>query len=262
MTMAELASDVMPDATEDRFLGDRLLIRQPRHGYRAGIDAVLLAASVGGRLGGPQSLLDIGAGVGTVGLCAATRIAGLRVTLLERAPQLCKLAEGNVAANGLSDRVCVAEADLGAPAAALAALGLAQETFDICVANPPFHDDLAGTPARAPLKSASHAMPADALDTWVRFMARMSKPGGRATLIHKAETLPRVLAAFGPRFGKTIVFPVFARSGESAIRVIVSGVKGSRAPLEIRPGIVMHRKGQEFTPEATAILRNGAGLTI
>lgn len=262
MTMAEPAPERVIDTTEDYFLGDRLQIRQPRQGYRAGIDAVLLAASVEDGARGPKSLLDIGAGVGTVGLCAAVRIRDLRVTLLERAPELCELARTNIAANGLAGRAHVVAAEVGTSAAELARGGLVEERFDICVANPPYHDESAGTPARNALKSVSHAMPADALEDWARFMARMIRPGGRATIIHKAEALPRVLAAFTPRFGNTLVFPVFPRSGESAIRIIVSGVKGSRAPQEMRPGIVMHGPGQDFTPEATAILRNGAGLII
>lgn len=248
--------------TEDKFLGDRLTIRQPRQGYRAGVDAVLLAASV--RTGGdePHTLLDIGSGVGTVGLCAASRIPMLHVTLLEREAALVEIARQNIVGNVLQSRVRAVAGDVTAAATELAASGFRPESFDTVVANPPFHDEGAGTRSHDPLKDGSHTMAADALDDWVRFMARMVRPGGRASMIHKAETLPRILTAFEPRFGNIVVFPIFPRTGESAIRVIVTGVKGSKAPVQLRAGLVLHAEGNSFTQEVSEILRSGAALEI
>ena len=54
------------DLTRDAFLGGRLYLWQPRTGYRAGVDPVLLAASVPARRG--ESVLDLGCGVGTAAL--------------------------------------------------------------------------------------------------------------------------------------------------------------------------------------------------
>lgn len=250
------------DTTADVFLGDRLVVRQPRQGYRAGVDAVLLAATVDAAPGGPVSLLDIGAGAGTVGLCAAARLAQLHAVLLERDPVLAHLAASNVAANGLEARVRAVCASTVSGAADLACHGLQQETFDVCLANPPFHDEQAGTLARDALKAASHAMPANALEDWARFMARMAKPGGRATMIHKADALPHILDVMTPRFGALTIFPIFPRAGEAAIRVIVSGTKGSKAPLTLKNGLVLHGEGQGFTSETNTILRYGAPLAI
>lgn len=261
MTQTDL-EQTFSSRTEDVFLGGRLVVRQPRNGYRAGVDAVLLAASVRAPSQDPQTLLDIGAGAGTVGLCAATRMPGLSAVLLEREPSLAQLADENIIANALEARVRAVAASVTSTADELAALALAPESFAEVVANPPFHDEGAGTAATHPLKAGSHAMPAAELDDWARFMARMVRPGGRATLIHKADALARVLAAMGPRFGGLTVLPIHARAGESAIRIIVSGVKGSRAPLILRPPFILHGEGQEFTPEATAILRMGGALPI
>ena len=49
--MARLIWGVTEDVTCDAFLGGRLQILQPRHGYRAGVDPVLLAASIAARAG-------------------------------------------------------------------------------------------------------------------------------------------------------------------------------------------------------------------
>jgi tRNA1(Val) A37 N6-methylase TrmN6 len=252
-------SDAMPDTTQDYFLGDRLSICQPVRGYRAGIDAVLLAACA---RDGDSPLLDLGAGVGTVGLCAAVRCCELRVVLLERQAELADLARANVVGNHLEGRVSVVEAEIGETLPPDASKLLKAGTFAHVVANPPFHDEAAGTSSLWPLKAVSHAMTADALEHWARFMARMAMPGGRATMIHKAEALPRILAAFENRFGGITILPIYPRDGAPAIRVIVDGVKGSRASIVIKPGLILHGSGNAFRPDADAILRDGVALAI
>jgi tRNA1(Val) A37 N6-methylase TrmN6 len=247
------------DTTSDVFLGDRLTIHQPVKGYRAGIDAVLLAACA---RDGEGPILDLGAGAGTVGLCAAVRCPDVSIVLVEREAELAALARHNIVANGLEDRVRVVEADIGERLSTAAARDLPADTFAHVLANPPFHDEGAGTPAHWPLKAVSHAMTADALETWVRFMARSAMPGGKATMIHKAEALPRILNAFENRFGSIAILPIHAREREPAIRVLVEGIKGSRAPLKIKPGLILHGEGNVFRPGVDAILRQGAALNF
>jgi tRNA1Val (adenine37-N6)-methyltransferase len=46
------------ETTFDAFLGGRITLEQPTKGYRAGVDPVLLAASVPARAG--QSVLELG----------------------------------------------------------------------------------------------------------------------------------------------------------------------------------------------------------
>jgi tRNA1(Val) A37 N6-methylase TrmN6 len=43
----------------------------------------------------------------------------------------------------------------------------------------------------------------------------------------------------------------------AASRIIVQGIKGSRGPLQILPGLILHSRGAQFTPEAEGILRDG-----
>lgn len=246
--------------TDDLFLGGALTIRQPRHGYRAGTDAVLLAATLAPETSDRGPVLDVGAGVGVIGLCVARRCPSARAVLLERDPGLAALARANVEGNDLTDRVSVVETDLARATAALDAGGIKSESFPVVLANPPYHDDRRSTLAESPLKAASHQMPEDGLEAWARFMCRMAAPGGRAAMIHKSEALSRILETFEGRFGSIAVLPIYARAGEPAIRVIVDGIKGSRAPMQIRPGLVLHTPEQSFVPEVEAIFRHGAPL--
>lgn len=246
--------------SDDLFLGGVLTIRQPRNGYRAGTDAVLLAALMTPETAEAGPVIDVGAGVGVVGLCVAARCPTANVTLVERDPHLVKLASGNVDRNGLRDRVTVVETDIMRATSALERAGIESESFAVVLANPPYHDDWRSTAARSQLKTVSHQMPEDGLEGWARFMCRMAAPGGRAAMIHKADALPSILSAFEGRFGSIAVLPIYARAGEPAIRVIVEGIKGSRAPLVFRPGLVLHEPGQNFVPEVEAIFRYGAAL--
>lgn len=267
--IAKVSGDDAPDAavtamcglTDDAFLGGALSILQMRGGYRAGLDAVMLAAAVSPNAG--QSMLrvlDIGAGVGTAGLCVARRLTDAQVVLLEREPELAELATRNIARNALTARARAVAASVGAPVDELHALGLRDESFTHVLANPPYYDVAAGTLAPDRLKAAAHAMGGDGLEHWARFMARMARPSGVGLIVHRADALPQLLQAFAQRFGAITILPLHPRSGVPASRVLVRGVKGSRAPLRILPGFTLHGEGNGFTAEAQAILRHGGPL--
>ncbi|MGI9404367.1 MAG: tRNA1(Val) (adenine(37)-N6)-methyltransferase [Hyphomicrobium sp.] len=259
MTVCSVASLEEVALTDDAFLGGKLQILQPKSGYRAGLDAVMLAAAV------PLSsarVLDVGAGVGTAGLCLARRDPKVQLTFLEKESALSRIAAENVERNGLAGRARVVEGDVNISQAELEAAGLKAESFDHVIANPPFHAKEKGTLAPDQLKAAAHAMLDDDLDRWTRFMARMAQPGGGATLIHKTEALTRLLTALDGRFGALKILPLHPREGAPAHRVVIQGTKGSRAAPILLPGFVLHGAGDAFTAEAQAILRAGAPLSM
>lgn len=262
-TVTELESnapeDQRLDVTEDAFLGGAVHVQQPAAGYRAGLDAVLLAASVphppSVAANRPYRLLDVGAGAGVVGLCAAVRLPALDVTFVEQSPALCELAERNIELNGLSGRARVIEDDILQPAK-LSAGQLPDNSFDVVVSNPPFYEASNHRQSPHALKAASHAMPDAGLDRWVRYMARMTRHGGTAIIIHRADQLPVLLAAVMSRFGAITVTPLHPRRRECASRIIISGIKGSRAPLRLAPGICLHGSGNAFLPAIDQILKS------
>ena len=246
--------------SDDAFLGGRLRIFQPGNGYRAGLDGILLAATVQASAG--ARVLDVGAGVGVVGLCVAHRLPGVHVTLIERDARLAALARRNVERNGFSARACVVEADVLQPLGASPELAAAAESFDHVVSNPPFLVEGRGTASGDPIKARANAMPEGALDRWARFMAAMLRPAGRIAMIHRAEALPEIFPALAGRFGGAVILPLHARAGEPAFRVLVAAVKGSRAPMELRPGLTLHKADGSFRPAIAAVLRDGAELLL
>ncbi|MCH9809118.1 MAG: methyltransferase [Alphaproteobacteria bacterium] len=259
--MNNSADSPSSDTTLDAFLGGKLHIGQPRRGYRAGLDAVLLAAAVNRNEAQSGRLLDVGAGVGTVGLCAARRIESLDVTLLEPQPELCELARQNITRNGLTDRVRIVQGRVGSPTQDLQKTGLEANSFTHVVANPPFMAAGTGTNSDAHLKAASHTLETGQnLDDWGRFLARMARSGGKVLVIHKASALSDLLKALDGRFGCLRILPIHPRSTEPAHRVIVSGTRNSRAELTLLPAAIVHDDGNAFTARFDAILRSGAPL--
>ncbi len=272
MTSAAAPAPETFETTDDAFLGGKINLLQPTRGYRAGLDAVLLAASV--RASAPDEslrILDVGAGVGTVGLSVAARLTNADVTLVERDKNFVGLAELNIARNSLDSRCRVVAGDVTGDAATLASVGLAPETFDHVLANPPFHDVARGTAPPHHLKTDAHAMDEDALDAWARFIVRVTAPGRRATLIHKADALPRLLHVLTGRFGGLTVLPIVPYAGSDCHRILVTGQKGSRAPFRLLSPFVVHmdKDGPQtdsgrskFTPEAEAIFRHGEAISF
>jgi tRNA1(Val) A37 N6-methylase TrmN6 len=256
------AADAPGATTEDAFLGGALRLLQPRSGYRAGLDAVLLAASVPDPCRSEMNAIDLGAGVGTAGLCLAARLSNIRVTLLEREPFLHELAVRNIARNDLQNRVLALKGDVADAGRATGHVRILPDSFDYILANPPFWQTGRGTPSPNPLKSNAHTMEPGMLDTWARTSARLASRNGRVTFIHHASALAELIGVLEDRFGALHILPIHARAAQAAIRVLVSGTKGSREPAKLLPGLVLQTEDGRFTPQVEAILRHGEPLRL
>lgn len=243
--------------TRDAFLGGRLTVTQPARGFRAGLDSVLLGAAV---MEVSQTLLDLGAGAGTAALVALADIPSLTATFVEADPAMLALAGLNIAANGMSDRAKLIGVDLTAPGRIRAAAGLPSDHFTTVIANPPFFDPARGS-APSPARADARHMDEATLDSWVRTAATHAAPNGEVIFIHIAEALPPLLAAFAQRFGAVTVLPLLPRDGQPATRVLVRGIKGSRAPFRLLAARALHEAdGRAFRPEFDAIFRGTARL--
>jgi tRNA1(Val) A37 N6-methylase TrmN6 len=248
-----------PDLTDDAALGGRLRLHQPRRGHRFGHDAILLAAATPARIG--DRVADLGAGVGTAGLALAVRVDGVRVTLVEIDARLAALAGENAARNGLAERIDAVALDVAAPVDAFAVAGLAPESCDIVMMNPPFHD--AGKLQASPdaCRRKAHEIEAGKLTDWVATARRLLRPGGVLTLIFRADGLPALIDLVDG-FGGVTVVPVHPKPGAAAIRVLLAAVKGSRAPFAIREGLVLAGTDGRPMARTEAILRQGTALDL
>jgi len=232
--------------TTDAFLSGAMRLVQPVRGYRAGADAILLAAAVEAPAG--STLLEAGCGAGGALIAAATGLADARFVGLERDAAALALARENVRLNGLENRVEIVEGDALAPGA----------PFDGVFANPPFDEE--GVPEPHPARRSSYLSEAGVED-WIKALSNRLKGGARLTLIQRAAHLPAILAALEGRLGGVEVFPLRPSADQPAKRVLVRAGKGSRAPLRLLKGLDLHdSSGGKFTPEADAIFKGEARI--
>ncbi len=244
------------DLTADRFLDGRLVILQPKGGYRAAMDPVLLAAAVPARAG--DRVLDLGCGAGVAALCLAARVPGIALTGLEIQPDYADLASRNAAANGIA--MAVVTGDLADPPEAVA-----RASFDHILMNPPYFGTRDGTPARDPGRERAQRV-ATPLNIWLAFAARRLRPGGWVTLIQTTERLRDIVAALPPGIGSLALLPVAPRAGRPAGRFILRARKGGSAALRMAAPLVLHdgpdhlRDGDGHSAAAAAILRDGGLL--
>lgn len=241
------------DLTDDKFLCGKLNLLQPIRGYRAATDPVLLAAACPARAG--DRVLDIGCGAGAASLCLGARVPGALLWGLEVQAGYAVLARRNAARNGIAMQVH--DGDLAQMPEAL------RMDFDHVIMNPPYYPP-AGT--RSPVPERARAMQVHLpLGDWVQAGARRLAPGGWLTLICGTDGLPAVLAGTA-KLGSVTVLPLTARAGRPALRIIVQARKGGRgpfrlmAPLVIHAGLTHNGDRENYTPEASAVLRHGNDL--
>lgn len=251
--MTEFADD---DLTRDSFLNGRLHLLQPRDGYRAGIDPVLLAAAIPAKAG--ETVLELGCGAGTALLCLAARVPGLSLTGIEIQSAYAELARRNAEALGQS--VAIYTADLTSPPDPVR-----QQQYRHVFANPPYFEADARTGARDPGRETALAE-SQPLVAWVEQAARRLAPKGYLHMIQRVERLPEIMAACLGKLGSIEVLPVAARQSRAPDLILLRARKGGRAAFRLLPSFVLHigdrhlHDGDSFRPEVQAILRDGNAL--
>lgn len=247
----------MSETTQNAFLGGRLSLLQPASGYRAGIDPVLLAASVPAKAG--ERVLELGTGNGVALFCLMARVPGLNATGVERDGYLAGLARQNAALNGL--QAAIREADLrDLPHE------VRDESFDHVMLNPPYFDRRKGSSAETGREAGrGEDTP---LSDWLAVAIKRLAPGGRISLIQRIERLPEVLKHLGPKVGDITVLPFSARQGRAPKLYILQAKKGAGgrfqllSPIVLHSGAVHESDGDDYTPEIAEVLRNGAALEL
>ena len=232
--------------TKDTLLGGQVRLRQPRTGFRASsgnlmlpgsIDSVLLAAAIPAASG--DTVFEPGTGVGSVSLCLARRIEGVRVVGIELQPDLVRLSIDNARLNGLGDCFDVVVGDIVHPP-----LRIEPGGFSHVMMNPP------------------HTEGESSLTIWLRSGLRLLTRRGTLTIIHRADRLIEILTLLHSNAGEIVVFPLWSTAAAGAAnRVIVRARKEMRTPFRLTSGMVLHTNDGAFTDQTAAILR-GAALEI
>lgn len=237
--------------SSDQLLGGRLTLLQPKDGYRAAIDPVLLAAAVPAVAG--DHVLDLGCGVGTAGLCLAARVPGVRVLGLDLQGDLVTLANRNAAANGAGGRVTFRHGNV---------LDFHDSDFDHVLVNPPYLARDKASISPNPIKAAANVEGDARLADWVVVAIAAVRTGGGVTFIHRADRAEELLSLMAQGLGDFTTLALLPREDVAAKRVIVQGVKGPASTAHAQKSWVLHQADGRFTAQTEAVLRDAAALPL
>ncbi len=160
---------VEPGETLDAISGHFRLF-QLANGHRFSTDDVLTAWYGTSWCPTATRVLDLGSGIGTVGMIAAWRLPGARFVTVEAQTESVRLARKSAAWNGLAERYEIRTGDFRDPGVLAAA-----ETFDLVLGSPPYFPPGSGVESEHPQKLACRfemrGTVADYCDTAARHLA-------------------------------------------------------------------------------------------
>ena len=244
----------MAEFTKDSFLGGGIKIWQPKKGYRAGIDPILLAASVNVSAG--QKVLDLGCGVGTASFAIGYRVKNVELYGIEIQKVFADLADLNSKENGIELQVeCSNISNLSS--------NITSKNFDHVIANPPYFDRKSSVRGinLSKEKSFGDTLP---ISEWLKVAAKRAKPKGFVHFIVRSDRLMEIFTNMPNSLGSLVITPVISRKNENAKLTILHAKKNGRAGFIISSPIVLHPlesdSREKYVPEVEKVLRNGASL--
>ncbi|MEE9272813.1 MAG: methyltransferase domain-containing protein [Robiginitomaculum sp.] len=243
--MAALGIDV-------RYMGGAVTARQPKDGYRAGTDAILLAQSLNAKPG--TKFLELGSGSGVVMLIADYLMPGCFFMGLERSADMLALSREN------GQRHDNIESIEGSVRKIPHAWHL---HYDQVFANPPFFDDPKAI-CMPDSKAPSFVNNLLTLADWIAAMLVTLKPRGIGTIIQRADRLEHILHALYGKAGRIKILPIHSYENGSAKRVIVQFRKGVASESILLAPLIMHVAGskERYAPLAREILTGQTRLKL
>lgn len=166
------------------------MIFQLRRGHRYAVDDLAVAWTAARARPDALRVLDLGAGVGSVGLLTLASLSPAATLVSVEVQARSHALEGRtVAYNGLGDRVELRHADLRSPAATE---GLGE--LDLITGNPPYLTEGTATASPVPQRAAARLeLHGDVFD-WCRVAAPLLAREGRFCFCHNAAD-PRPVKA-------------------------------------------------------------------
>ena len=148
MSIAEIdIADLRPeDITLDQ-LTNEWDIHQLKKGHRFSADDIFTAYVAAQHVFDPKSLLDLGAGIGTVGLLTLSRFPSAHLTMIEAQQISHQLAQKTITHNQLEHRVRALRGDIRNQ-------DLCRESFDLITGSPPYFPPDKGVISPHPQRAA------------------------------------------------------------------------------------------------------------
>ena len=249
---------VVDDETLDAISG-HFRIFQLKRGHRFSTDDVLTAWYGTAWAPTAATVLDLGSGIGSVGMIAAWRLAGARVVTIEAQSESVQLARRSAAYNGLSDRYAIRLGDFR-DAGALGSVLEEAERFDLVLGSPPYFPPGTGIEGNHPQKVACRFELRGDIQDYARVASRHLSAGGLFACVFPEEQRPRVERA-AREAGLVIVRrrPVVFREGEPPLVTLFAMVRAADLPASmhertwVEPALVIRAADGAVHPEYAAV---------
>jgi tRNA1Val (adenine37-N6)-methyltransferase len=243
--------------TDDSLFGGRLKLSQPARGsgYRANVDAILLAAFAHRKGARAKLALDLGAGAGAVGLSILYLGAAERMVFVEQNQRLAGLCSSNVLANQFGDRARVMA---GVVAASLTAIDPSLlHACDLVVANPPYFSSSKG--GQVPLAPDDRARARHGeLLPFLRAAAEALGRRGRACVVYPSEALLDLMSeARKLRLEPKRLRLVHGKAGRPARIALLEMVSGKPGGLVVEPPLIETQLDGARSDELDELLGRG-----
>jgi tRNA1Val (adenine37-N6)-methyltransferase len=246
--------DVAPDETLDAISG-HFRIYQLRNGHRFSTDDVLTAWYGTAWAPTVRTALDLGSGIGSVGMIAAWRLPGARFVTVEAQEQSVRLARKSAAYNGLEQRYDIRLGDFR-DAGVLAE----HERFDLVLGSPPYFPPGSGVEGDHPQKVACRfEMRGDIRDYCVA-AARHLAAGGLLACVFPDDQRARVEeAARAASLAIVRRRPVVFREGELPLIALFAMMRtedlpeGFRERTWVEPPLTIRTTSGEVHPEYAVV---------
>ena len=221
--------DVPADESLDALSG-HFRIYQLRRGHRFSTDDLLTAWYGTTCVPSAATILDLGSGIGSVGMIAAWRLPGARVVTVEAQEESVRLARKSAAYNGLEPRYDIRHGDFR-DAAALRS----DELFDLVLGSPPYFPLGTGIEGDHPQKIACRFEMRGDIRDYAHVGASHLAPGGVFACVFPEEQRSRVDAAARDA-GLAVVRrrPIVFRDGEPPLVTVFAMVRTMDLPAEWR----------------------------
>ena len=231
---------------------------QLEKGHRYSTDDVLVAWYGSSWCPTAHRVLDLGSGLGSVGMIAAWRLPGARFVTVEAQEESVRLARKSARYNGLTERYEIRQGDFRE-----AGIVKADELFDLVLGSPPYFPLEAGVLGDHPQKIACRFETRGDILSYCQAAAPQLARGGVFACVFpvKPEAQKQRVFKAAEATGLTVVRwrPVVLREGEEPLLGLFILMRNEHLPEDMRgqtweePTLTIRRKEGSVHPEYKAV---------
>ena len=242
----ELLKEELGERLDDLQCNNLFLIQNPSK-FCFGIDAVLLANFVKAKNGG--HIIDLCTGSGIVPVLLSAKTSAKRITGIEIQKDIADMANRSVLYNSLEEKIDIINDDI-----ANALKYIKPCSVDTISVNPPYMKDTTAIKnPDLPLAIARHELLTD-LETVVGISGKLLKENGKFFMIHKPSRLSEIFAVLKKnRIEPKRIRFVHPYINSKANLVLIEGIKGSGAWLDVEPPLAVYKDKNVYTDEVLKI---------